>query len=367
MAKLRDKIDLLRGLLGNGVAYCGPFYVCIRITQRCNLSCPWCRFQSSVPDIKSPRQKHDILDFPLPLFKQLCRELRGMGTQTLVFTGDGEPLMNPHLLDMVSVAKKAGFQIILITNGTLLNTEVLHALVDLKLDILRVSLWCSSKEAYVQTYPGADPDNYDRILAALVKAASIKRAQGSNLPCVQITHPITRLNYRRLDGVVDLVQRTGCNVLKFSPLRTHGGKLASQSLRPDEEKYVHLALSETAKRLKSFNITHNIDETLLRYQFGEAVWQKLPCYMGWVWAQVRANGTVLACNVCELPIGNLNEHSFQHIWNDTAAQNARRQMLTRDGLEAMGERCDCGYCCNALDNWRIQKVFRWLSPLRRIR
>ena len=93
-----------------------------------------------------------------------------------------------------------------------------------------------------------------------------------------------------------------------------------------------------------FNITHNIDETVVRFQLGEAVWQKLPCYMGWAQAHVKANGTVRACNICELSIGNLKERSFQYIWNDTAVQNVRRQMLTRDRLTAMGERCDCGYC-----------------------
>lgn len=131
--------------------------------------------------------------------------------------------------------------------------------------------------------------------------------------------------------------------------------------------YVRHALRQTAKRLKSFGIKHNIDETLLRYQIGEEVWQKLPCYMGWVHARAKVNGTVRACNTCDLSIGNLYEHSFQNIWNGAAVQDFRLQTLTREGLTAMGEHCDCGYCCLTLDNWRVHRVFRWLSPMRRIR
>jgi hypothetical protein len=47
------------------------------------------------------------------------------------------------------------------------------------------------------------------------------------------------------------------------------------------------------KRLNSLSMEHNIGETLLRYRIGEAVWNKLPCYVGWLHARIKVDGMVL--------------------------------------------------------------------------
>jgi hypothetical protein len=37
--------------------------------------------------------------------------------------------------------------------------------------------------------------------------------------------------------------------------------------------------------------------------------------------------------------------------------------MTRKGLASMDDHCDCKFCCYAVDNMKIHRLFRWVSPL----
>jgi len=362
MAALLEKIKLLKGLHTGETAYVGPFYTTIDITRRCNLSCPDCRYHSAVMRMIPSPGDQEVMDLPFALFIRICDELQSMGTRNIILIGEGEPFLHPHLLDLIVTAKDAGLHVTLLTNGTLLDEKRIQPLIDSRLDILKVSLWGSSEEEYECNYPGADSKNFEKIISGLKCLSSTKAAQKSKLPSVVLHTPITRHNFQSLAKRVELAHETGCNVLTFSPLKTRGGELAGEALATDEERQVAITLSRIEGQLNSLSIKYNINEALLRYRIGEAVWQKLPCYIAWLHVRIKVDGTVLPCNPCELPIGNLHENNFHEIWNGLAIKNFRRQVLSCQGLAEMTLHCDCGYCCHTLDNWRMDRVFRWLSP-----
>ena len=153
-------------------------------------------------------------------------------------------------------------------------------------------------------------------------------------------------------------------MLSFSPFKTWR-QLSDLALSPEEEEHVLRALVRMARRLSSLGIGHNIDSTELRYRIGEAVWQSVPCYIGWHHVRIKVDGTVLPCQPCSLSMGNLNEQSLQTIWNGRALKDFRQQAVTRKGLAELGEHCDCGFCCYLEHNRRIHKLFRLISPLTR--
>ena len=79
MANFVEIIGLLRGLTDGQVAKVGPFYVTVDITRQCNLHCPGCRYHS--PDVHvRPIGDESVRQMPLPLFQQLCDDLKSMGT-----------------------------------------------------------------------------------------------------------------------------------------------------------------------------------------------------------------------------------------------------------------------------------------------
>ena len=76
---------------------CGPQWVTMYVTRRCNLKWPWRSCQ--LPDAPGPRGSSDAVpwDFPPALFRRICRQIRDAGTRMVILTGEGEPTLHPAL------------------------------------------------------------------------------------------------------------------------------------------------------------------------------------------------------------------------------------------------------------------------------
>ncbi|MFC1485632.1 radical SAM protein [Candidatus Latescibacterota bacterium] len=362
MATLSEKVKLFRGLVDGEVARRGPFTVLVDITRRCNLHCIGCRYHSTEVHMPSPTDQ-SIMDISVDLFTKLCHELVTMGTREIILTGEGEPFFHPRIFDIIAIAKQTGFRIQAFTNGTPFNEPRLQTLIDSGLDNLMVSLWAGTYEGYRKNYPQDDPENFNRIVAALKRLSQLKAEQKRTLPWVVLYYTIYRNNFQEVTTLVDLASATQSNKVNFSLLKTRRGVLDSYVLAPDEERALVDDLTAMGSRLDARSIDHNIPRTLQRYQIGERVWEKLPCYVGWVQAHVKVDGTVFPCHPCDLPMGNAAEDTFGEIWNGPAFRAFRRQTITREGLAAMGQHCDCSFCRHVEDNIRIHRLFRWFAPL----
>jgi len=364
MTTFSKKTRLLSGLLSGNTARTGPFTVTVDVTRRCNLKCPGCRYHSENVRIPAPGDPN-IQDMDQEMFGRLCKELKAYGTETMVLLGEGEPFVHPGLVDLVAAAKDAGFEVILYTNGTLLDESRLRALVALSLDVLKVSMWASSEEEYERNDPGASPANFTRTVNSLKDLARIKAEQESSLPSVVLHRPISRDNYRSVEAMPGIAHETGADQLSFSPVKTRKGHLAFMALSPGEEGALRITLMKMKSDLRALSLQSNIDQTLLRYRIGEAVWEKMPCYIGWIHARIKTDGTVMPCNPCNLPVGSLRENTFEEIWNGPALREFRGRTITHEGLVEVGRNCECGFCCHTGQNLRVHKVFKWCSSLRR--
>ena len=202
MAAFGRKVSFLSSLMGNGIAYNGPFHVTIDVTRRCNLNCIGCRYHSkAIENIQSPGNQ-EVLDMDPLLFKKLCRELAALGTTAIELSGEGEPLVNKDLFQLITMAKEKGLNVTVFSNGTLLDSQHIESLIDSRLDCLKVSLWGSTKDVYESNYPGTNPDYFERIVDGLKRLASDKRSRASLKPTVILHHPINRNNYRTLEEFV---------------------------------------------------------------------------------------------------------------------------------------------------------------------
>ncbi len=362
MPTFAQKLRLLKGLSTGEKAYTGPIIVTVDLTLRCNLQCMGCLYHSPL----IPRRPPDGLtpqDMPTPLFGTLCQELSLMGTRKLVLTGEGEPLLHPDLLAFISIAKQTDLHVTLFTNGTLLDENSAAGLIDSGLDRLIVSFWASSPEAYEQNSPGSEPGYFRRVLRGLESLSAMKAKEKRSCPAVILYHPVNRCNHERIAAVAEVGQATGCSGVYFVPFSSRRDRLARYALSPAEEGKLRAELIQTRNRLQSLQMTHNIDETLLRYRIGEAVWEASPCYTGWFHARIKVDGTVFPCGQCNFPVGSLHKRSFREIWNGPEYRTFRRRTMTRTGLTSVAENCDCDFCCFLKDNLRIHRVFKWFPHL----
>jgi MoaA/NifB/PqqE/SkfB family radical SAM enzyme len=357
-------LQFVRGVLTGDTACAGPFYVTVDVTRRCNLKCWGCRFHSG--EGKTAPDSLPLQDVPYDLVVRLCHELKAMGGSRLVLIGEGEPLMHPRLVDMISAAKDVGLEVFLITNGTLLDERVAPALVAAGLDKIQVSLWASSPEDYERNHPGTPAVMFDHVLRGVQFLWSQKSLQRKKRPRVILHQPINRYDFPNVRRFAELALATNCDGVSFSPLLTHRGKLGAQALTAAEELSFRRSLVQLRTWLRRQPLQHNIDEMLRRYESGSAVWEKYGCYIGWIDARVKPDGTVVPCNPCDLPMGNLHFNSLREIWNGAAYRAFRRKTLSREGLKELGTDCDCEFCCHLTANRRLHRVFGALAPFSRL-
>src|SRR3954453_16057642 len=85
----------------------------LEVTSACNLRCAMCLVRYR-PPVNKVRGAMDV-----GLFRRLLSELPGLRRVTL--QGRGEPLLHPHLVDMVTEASGRGLMVGFNSNGTLLS------------------------------------------------------------------------------------------------------------------------------------------------------------------------------------------------------------------------------------------------------
>lgn len=109
-----------------------PSIFYIEPTNDCNLNCFMCGRQKS---------KKEIGYMKFNLFKDIIDQLVHQDVSSLSLHQTGEPLLHPRIVDMICYAKERGISSVrFATNGTLLNYDLAHGLIDSGLDSLTVSM-----------------------------------------------------------------------------------------------------------------------------------------------------------------------------------------------------------------------------------
>lgn len=130
-----------------------PFSVYVFPTNFCNFRCRYCAHSMGTAEFTDTygfRPEHMTMD----TYRKVIDQLKDFPQplKTLSLTGQGEPLLNPHLPEMIAYAKQQCVcrRIEFMSNGALLNEAISAALVDAGLDCIRISLQGLSSEKYAE-------------------------------------------------------------------------------------------------------------------------------------------------------------------------------------------------------------------------
>ena len=120
----------LRSLQANAAKERRPLRVLFELTYDCNFDCIHCYVPKSNRKIKSLTAKEIFL---------ILNQLQELGCFHLGFSG-GEIFLRKDILDILWYAKKKGFNIILLTNGSLINRHIAEELRKLTLNKVDITL-----------------------------------------------------------------------------------------------------------------------------------------------------------------------------------------------------------------------------------
>jgi MoaA/NifB/PqqE/SkfB family radical SAM enzyme len=130
-------------------------------------------------------------------------------TDNVDYTGGGEPLKNPRLVEMVKVAKQAGCAVGFSTNGTRLEEGISEQLIRLELDWISFSVDAATKELYERIRRGA---RFQTVIDNISTLRDLKQLGKSKLPRMMMVYVMMtgeQENYQELPAFIELSHRLG--------------------------------------------------------------------------------------------------------------------------------------------------------------
>jgi MoaA/NifB/PqqE/SkfB family radical SAM enzyme len=337
----RDKPKQLRG-----AAEEFPMMVVLSIIYPCNLGCPNCPYTDGNSEIRRFYKDHDGELFPAPLWNKIARECGEYGAW-MRCTGGGEPMLHPHMVEMIEYAKAQGARVWLNTNGTMFGgsdklRHKLERVLRAGIDLIEFSMDASDAETYAVLRPprGGRPSDihkwWGRQLETVRHALELrKQLQATTRMVVSIIRQ--EAVEGRIDEAVDFWLAQGVDDV-----------ITRKFLSWDD------------------NTTINLGRSLDKHLYADLPSEKKdPC----VWPFERLNvdtlGRIALCGQdisfrTSSQFPNLNDSSIKEIWHSEAFNWYRRMHLEGRGAECWPCR-GCSAWLAGIRDWE----HGWLKVLRR--
>lgn len=138
----------------------------VEVTTRCNYNCCICPRESL-------SRKIETMDYGL--FKLLLDKIINETKQyyTLTFPGMGEPFLDETFSKKIKYSRQKGLNILILTNGSLLDVEKFKEMEDLGVNSIRVSLYGNDRMSYSKVH-GVKENMFDKVKSSLTEICKIK-------------------------------------------------------------------------------------------------------------------------------------------------------------------------------------------------
>lgn len=173
----------------------------IEPTSRCQLKCVMCPRTAFSDAWESG-------DMPLSVYRRVSEQFHLVDDVHL--QGWGEPLLHPHLFDMIEMAKKEGCKVSLTTNGALLIPRISERLVREGVDTVAISIAGASKKTHESLRCGSD---YEQLMGNIKAFSDMKAKSGSKTPKLVLSFLMTKTNIQELPEMVRLAKEIGIDEL----------------------------------------------------------------------------------------------------------------------------------------------------------
>jgi len=303
-----------------------PEQVVWELTLKCNLRCIHCGSSAGNSRLNELSTKEAL---------QLCHDLSGINSEKVCFMG-GEPFLRKEWYLLGKEVVDLGMKLLIISNGFIVNSNVISKLVSLQPYGFSLSL--DGATAQTHDYIRGVSGSFEKVME------SISLARDANLPTAVIT-TVNKMNFAELPLIKDFLldKNIAWQIQVAAPEGRFPNKL---TLSKDEFYSLGLFIASLKNRysLKDLPV---IGAHCCGYcstyipKFGvSSNWRG--CQAGISILSVKSNGDVIGCLATpdRYIEGNIRERSIIEIWNASDAFRYNRKFRRED----LGENCrDCKY------------------------
>jgi radical SAM protein with 4Fe4S-binding SPASM domain len=288
-----------------------PVYIEISPSGSCNHRCIFCAtdFMEYCPR---------YLDTGVLL--ERLTELGSLGVKSVMYAGEGEPLLHPDIAAIVKQTKSVGIDVAMTTNGVLLNPEIARHILPC-MSWLKVSIDAGTPETY-STVHRTKPEDFTRVIENIAAATRLIAVNGwaCTLGAQALLLPD---NADEMESLAGYCKDAGARYLVIKPYSQHLKSNNNIYESIDYAPYMYLR-----ERLERFN---DADFTVI---FREHTFAKLKlskrgyerCLALPFWSYIDSTGDVWGCSSHmgddRFLYGNIIKKSFHEIWKGLERQRS---------------------------------------------
>jgi MoaA/NifB/PqqE/SkfB family radical SAM enzyme len=173
----------------------------VESTISCNLNCVMCPWREIAKNAENQGiMSQDIWQAIRPYLAE---------THAVDFTGGGEPLLQPRLVEWLGEAHAAGCETGILTNGLLLNEKKAQHLIDAGLNWICFSMDGATAEIYEEIRIGS---NFEKVCQNI---ATIAKLRVDKVPKTMINFVLMPMNFHQVEEIVELAHRLGVDQVNF--------------------------------------------------------------------------------------------------------------------------------------------------------
>ena len=317
-----------------------PLYMEISPSGGCNHRCTFCAFDYL-------GYQNRFLD--TALFKERLSELGRLGVKSIMYGGEGEPLLHPEIHLLTAHGHASGLDVAVTSNGVLFDETKAQSMLP-HIKWIKFSINAGNRENYARIHRTKASD-FDRVIENLTTAVKVK--QKGNLKCT-IGMQMLLLPENRMD-VFNFVKRArdlGADYAVVKPYSQHfesKGKMAKDLVYKGD---LNIRDSLCKYNSGTFQVIFR-DQAMKKWDEGKREYAQ--CLGLPFWSYVDSGGNVWACSSYlghdRFCFGNIMEETFQKVWEGEKRKRFLQWM--HDGLDVKKCRLNC----------RMDEINRYLWEL----
>jgi radical SAM protein with 4Fe4S-binding SPASM domain len=280
-----------------------PIYLEISPVSYCNHNCVFCGLDFA---------RKEFLALDAAILEKRIGEMAELGIRSIMFAGEGEPLLHPGMAEIVRTTREKGIDASITTNGMVGNRMIWESILP-HLTWIRFSIDAATSKAYEQVHR-VRPECFDRTLNSLREALATK--DRFKLPCtIGVQFLLIEENLNDVEAAIRLYSDIGVDYLSFKPYSEHPQMLYKSGFTYSEE--IISGIDSLVKQHQSTAKTTIIFRKVATASYAEGSPRFEHCYSAPFWGYISSKGDYYTCSVYlnddRFKVGNIYDSPMESI------------------------------------------------------
>ena len=262
------------------------------------------------------------------------KDMHEHGLKSVICSGEGEPLLNKELPDMVNRIKALGVDVAMSSNGALFTKEFAEESLS-AFTWIRFSVASLEENSYYEIQKAA-PGDLEKVKRNLSDAVEVKKSRGLHTT-LGVQCLLLPSNMEQLPDMARQLQEIGVDYLTVKPFSQH--LHSGNKVTVDYERMLELESELKVYETDEFSVYFRANA--MKKVHHEKAYKR--CLGLPFMTHIDAKGNVWPCvahiGTEEFRYGNVNEQTFREIWEGKHRQEVNERLWSMDINKICREAC----------------------------